>query len=132
MLVLCLMFSTTYYAQNYAGVIGLGLLVNLIIRSYEDTLLHDEVSKIHIILICCYSVTNSTDIMFCEDIAICDCLSKIQPNSHSYNSFYCPRLQLATLIVIRYEKIGLMCTKYTPSHYSNYLIICVSYLSFVT
>ena len=27
MLVLCLMLSKTYYAQNYAGIIGLGLLV---------------------------------------------------------------------------------------------------------
>ena len=28
MLALCLMLSETYYAQNYAGIIGLGLLQN--------------------------------------------------------------------------------------------------------
>ena len=29
MLALCLMLSSTYYAQNYAGIIGLGLFVML-------------------------------------------------------------------------------------------------------
>ena len=29
--------------------------------------------------------------------------------------------------VTRHEKIGLMCTKYTPLHYSTYLTFCVSY-----
>ena len=28
MLALCLMLSKTYYAQNYAGIIGLGLVLN--------------------------------------------------------------------------------------------------------
>ena len=30
MLALCLMLSTTYYAQNYAGIIGLGLHPTLV------------------------------------------------------------------------------------------------------
>ena len=38
MLALCLMLSETYYAQNYAGIIGLGLKDGLIvlIRNYNN------------------------------------------------------------------------------------------------
>ena len=36
-------------------------------------------------------------------------------------NFYDPKY------VTRHEKIGLMCTKYTPLHYSTYLPFCVSY-----
>ena len=32
-----------------------------------------------------------------------------------------------TVYVTQHEKIGLMCTKYTPSDYSNYLIFCTIY-----
>ena len=35
------------------------------------------------------------------------------------------------IIVTQHEKIGLMCTKYTPSHYFTYLTFCVRYTSSV-
>ena len=34
MLTLCWMFSKTYYAQNYAGIIGLGLNTGVYTASY--------------------------------------------------------------------------------------------------
>ena len=30
MLALCLMLSSTYYAKNYAGIIGLGLMIHIV------------------------------------------------------------------------------------------------------
>ena len=36
-------------------------------------------------------------------------------------------LNAYVLIVTRHQKIGLVCTKYIASHYSMYLILCVSY-----
>ena len=36
-----------------------------------------------------------------------------------------------TIIVTQHEKIELMCTKYTPSHYSTYLTFSIRYTSYV-
>ena len=36
MLALCLMFSKTYYAQNYAGIIGLDLRTTIWPKTFED------------------------------------------------------------------------------------------------
>ena len=40
-------------------------------------------------------------------------------------------LMLMYVYVTRHEKIGLMCTKYMPLHYSTYLTFYVTYTSFV-
>ena len=53
MLALCSMLSETYYAQNYAGILGLGLprrpglghwLLSLDLLSYSDYLILQDVS----------------------------------------------------------------------------------------
>ena len=35
------------------------------------------------------------------------------------------------IIMTQHDKIGLMCTKYTPSHYSTYLTFSITYTSYV-
>ena len=40
-------------------------------------------------------------------------------------------IKMVLLYVTQHEKIGLMCTKYTPSHYFNYLTSCIRYTSSV-
>ena len=52
MLALCLMLSKTYYVQNYAGIIGLGLTVEL-------TIIYDPT------LICSYTNYNLADKTHC-------------------------------------------------------------------
>ena len=47
----------------------------------------------------------------------------------SWNSL--PDEVVTAKFVTQHEKIGLMCTKYTPSDYSIYLRFCVSYISSV-
>ena len=48
-------------------------------------------------------------------------------STHNNNSW----LATEKIYVTRHEKIGLMYTKYTPSHYSTYLNFYVSYMSYV-
>ena len=36
MLALCLMFSVTYYAQNYAGIVGWSLMTNLAVPLFKS------------------------------------------------------------------------------------------------
>ena len=42
MLALCLMLSETYYAQSYAGIIGLGLPYRKSGQTYQDDILKDD------------------------------------------------------------------------------------------
>ena len=43
MLALCLMLFSTYYAQNYAGIIGTGLVINEVMKLLNDIEVHKYV-----------------------------------------------------------------------------------------
>ena len=50
MLALCLMLSETYYAQNYAGIIGLGLVQGADIRQLAIKCTNEQNIIMHMIL----------------------------------------------------------------------------------
>ena len=73
-----------------------------------------------------------------------DCIEFLQIGSNIHfkdKAFHCglqllynvlSKIITVTSYVTRHEKIGLMCTKYTPSYYFIYLTLCTSYIRSVT